>query len=100
MNARRTSFIATGMESIMTHRIFLDTEGMEWTVWDVHPTAREGMPRVTERLRTGWLALQNLDSGRRRVAPIPHGWQEWTDAQLCEMLGNSELRPATQRLVE
>lgn len=84
----------------MTHRIFLDSEGMEWTVWDVHPTERAGMPQVTERLRAGWLALQNLDVGRRRVAPIPPGWQEWTDAQLRVMLGNSEPRPATQRLIE
>ena len=84
----------------MPHRMFLDDEGTEWTVWDVHPTMRKGIPQVTERLRAGWLALQNSDVGRRRVAPIPPGWQEWTDAQLRVLLDNSELRPETQRLLE
>jgi hypothetical protein len=84
----------------MPHRTFLDGDGTEWTVWDVHPTVRERLPQVAESLRTGWLALRSSDVDRRRIAPIPDGWHEWTDEQLRVLLGHAEPRPAMQRLVE
>ena len=79
----------------MPHRTFVDDAGVEWTVWDVHPTIRERLPRVTEHLRDGWLALQGSETDRRRIAPIPDGWQEWSDDQLRALLVLAESRPPT-----
>lgn len=95
----------------MAHRIFADSAGVTWEVWDVVPgrlllearNHRAGVERRVEqrelppagerrkggdrratlapRLRHGWLAFRN-DSERRRLAPIPTGWEQAADSEL------------------
>lgn len=63
----------------------VDIGGTTWTIWDVYPSA-EGVLRQMHagELATGWLAFE-CTAEKRRLAPIPEGWEEWTE----EALGNA-----------
>lgn len=95
----------------MGYRTFADSAGVTWEVWDVVPgrtllearnhragterrVAHRELPaqgerrtggdrRVTlaPRLRQGWLAFRN-ESERRRLVPIPEGWEEASETKL------------------
>jgi hypothetical protein len=94
----------------MPHRQFVDSKRTTWEVWDVEPedaerrrrpADRRGNPRASgERrhvedhsrvrikveLSGGWLAFQSKHY-RRRLAPIPVGWETMDPSaleQLCE----------------
>ncbi len=97
----------------MAHREFLDAGGTQWTVWDVHPTAAmsmlgapapvgdvaarsggrgdQGVTRVAieyveAALAAGWLCFES-SAGKRRLAPIPSGWESMPPdslSTLCE----------------
>jgi len=94
----------------MPHRQFVDSKQTSWEVWDVEPghaerrkaaadrrrSARdsEERRRVEDRSRVriksdlahGWLAFQ-CKHDRRRLAPIPSGWETMDAAaleQLCD----------------
>ena len=56
----------------MTIREFTDSHGLLWRVWSTVPT---NVTSVDPDLRGGWLSF---DSGldRRRVCPIPKGWDQ------------------------
>ena len=86
----------------MAHREFLDAGGTQWTVWDVHPAAAmsllrapalagdsgaaasgerddQGVTRaaneyVEATLAAGWLCFES-GAEKRRLAPIPSGWE-------------------------
>jgi hypothetical protein len=62
----------------MPIRDFTDSAGVDWRVWDTVP-----WPKAVydERLKGGWLTFQ---SGvvRKRLAPIPPGWEEATPERL------------------
>src|SRR5204863_2321001 len=84
-----------------TSRVFRDPSGVEWHVWEVHPSLAEPRstgdrrrtvePRtlVSEHLRRGWLAFRS-DTERRRYAPIPSYWMELSDRELSELLADAE----------
>ena len=55
---------------------FTDQSGTEWDVFEVHPSEERTASRVPAAFRGGWLCFQSADE-RRRLAPIPFGWQEW-----------------------
>jgi hypothetical protein len=87
----------------MAYRTFIDSSGLEWQTWDVLPKAvdrrlaerrvsservafpdrRHGDRRkvdgrwtpLTSGLRDGWLCFESV-AGRRRLTPIPAGWDE------------------------
>ena len=97
----------------MTHRTFRDRAGYEWAVWDVYPMVperraldrRQGLDRTSRLVErrthadrrqqrlprvllgrdysAGWLCFESTGV-RRRLAPIPQDWTDWTDAQLEE----------------
>jgi hypothetical protein len=90
----------------MSFREFVDSDGRSWEVWDVRPVAierrlnddRRLQPRFSEdrrraelqfrmhgTLREGWLTFQS-GSDKRRVSPIPEGWQELPEAGLVVLL--------------
>ena len=103
----------------MAHRIFTDSARVTWEVWDVVPgrillearnhragadrrVEQHGPPAEGERrkggdrratlapqLRHGWLAFRN-DAERRRLAPIPEGWEQASDAELERYCGAAE----------
>jgi hypothetical protein len=63
-------------------REFTDRSGTAWRVWDVYPSTRarasvasseQGRFRSAE-LADGWLCFES-SSERRRLAPIPSGWE-------------------------
>ncbi len=103
----------------MPHRNFRDETGRPWDVWEVVPTAVErrvakAKPRppamerrkaqelrvvVPDRLQKGWLAFQ---SGRekRRLAPIPHEWDEMTATELRDLLNQADGRSGVRRTAE
>ena len=56
----------------------MDSAGVSWRVW----TTRPANPRtVVEELRDGWLTFDSAED-RRRIAPIPKGWESFTDERL------------------
>lgn len=84
----------------MPHRTFTDSNATSWDVWDVHPSIverelaktregaaeRRGTPfALPQRLRDGWLAFRST-SELRRLAPIPAGWDQLSDAELSRLL--------------
>jgi hypothetical protein len=95
----------------MGYRIFTDSDGVEWQAWDVLPKAverrianrraaresvsfpeRRRLDRrqvegrwtpLTSGLRDGWLCF-DASGVRRRLTPIPTGWDEcnWAELEL------------------
>ena len=81
----------------MPHRQFTDSAGRTWDVWDVYPTTaalslsmystgqpeRRPDPRdaVAPGLADGWLCFEHA-SERRRLAPVPTGWNELPPPEL------------------
>jgi hypothetical protein len=64
-------------------RTLVDAGGTEWTVWDTVPEARRGL--VQAGFERGWLTFQ-CESEKRRLAPIPPGWEVATDEALEDLL--------------
>ncbi len=105
----------------MALREFTDTHGRRWRVWTVYPqhverrerrerraTGRAGPDRrqralplygVAPQYRQGWLAFEWYQE-RRRLCPIPEGWESLPDAALERMLDRATTRPARGRLIE
>jgi hypothetical protein len=97
----------------MAFRAFRDAGGTEWEVYDVSPHREErrltprrstevvapsadvdrrafdrrvsvgGIPKVVDK---GWLCFEH-EGERRRLSPIPEGWQKAEDARLTDWLG-------------
>ena len=105
----------------MTHREFTDQTGRLWDVWDVRPMVverrmqhdRRRAPRGTPdrrrrreariafplELREGWLAFQTQGE-RRRVAPIPDGWESLPDEELARLVLEAQRMRKLPRLIE
>lgn len=80
----------------VTHRMFVDSAGVKWDAFAVYPSPETtGRARLPEPYQRGWLSF---DSGleRRRLSPIPDGWQEAAEATLAGMCDRAE--PAPRRL--
>lgn len=66
-------------------------DGREWTVWDVFPTfdARMRMAgEAADQLVQGWLVFE-CDIEKRRLGPIPDGWDELPDHDLALLLASA-----------
>ena len=69
----------------MAHRVFF-LEGRRWEVWEVRLGERGERRAVSPGLEGGWLTFES-SAEKRRLAPIPDGWEELpteTLARLCE----------------
>lgn len=82
-------------------RGFTDSTGVEWRVWEVFPTkAGETFVQYSERslketpFANGWLCFES-PAGKRRLAPIPEGW-EFRDITALEALCR-EAAPVTAK---
>ncbi|HEX8830028.1 MAG TPA: hypothetical protein VF705_02625 [Longimicrobium sp.] len=65
----------------------------EWTVWDVFPTFEARMRMTGESadlLVQGWLVFQ-CELEKRRLGPIPEGWDALPDEDLVELLESASL---------
>lgn len=75
----------------MALRTFLDADGVEWTAWDTIPQSRvlhDGAAAtltVSEGFENGWLSFE-CTVGKRRLAPIPAGWDTCPEAELLRLL--------------
>jgi hypothetical protein len=107
----------------MAHREFIDSRHVTWDVWDVYPTLgdrrgsladRRHFIRETVERRTmlgaaglrvspqythGWLAFQS-EHDRRRLAPVPDGWEELDEAELERLCQAATPIGRPRRLVE
>ncbi|HEY0152169.1 MAG TPA: hypothetical protein VGB92_09235 [Longimicrobium sp.] len=66
-------------------------DGREWTVWDVFPTfdARMRMAgEAADQLVQGWLVFE-CDIEKRRLGPIPDGWDELPEHDLAALLASA-----------
>lgn len=73
-------------------RGFTDSAGVEWRVWEVFPS-QAGFSPATEVLSkgtllpafaNGWLCFESSQQ-KRRLAPIPQGW-EFHEPTLLEQM--------------
>lgn len=58
-------------------REFQDGRGGQWRVWDTVTVRAD----AAGTFRSGWLTFDN-GAERRRLAPIPPGWEELPDERL------------------
>ena len=58
---------------------FTDARGVEWRVWATQPQI--GMVPLHKELSGGWLTFDS-QTERRRLVPVPHGWERATAAEL------------------
>ena len=98
----------------MALRSFVDSAGTEWKVWDVIPSwvreqeegagedqegpappRKSGVDRsllLTPGLEQGWLCFE-CDSEKRRLTPIPAGWDQHSDQELEALCEAASARP-------
>lgn len=67
----------------MTLRTFTSHDGAVWNVWNVVPTlgGATNALAVAEGMAGGWLCFES-PAGKRRVFPVPEGWEEWSEEEL------------------
>ena len=74
-------------------RTLIDRAGVTWDIYEVYPLVeRRAVSRVPDQYRTGWLCFQSALE-RRRLAPVPLGWQEWDERSLLNALISGEAFP-------
>ncbi|HEU0079686.1 MAG TPA: hypothetical protein VFQ76_18655 [Longimicrobiaceae bacterium] len=66
----------------MAYREFTDRQGRTWRAWDTYPQSRS---IVTAPYAEGWLCFES-QAGKRRLTPIPEGWDELPQERLCMLL--------------
>ena len=77
----------------MTMRSCTDRTGAHWEIFEVHPGADgRAVDRMPEAFRSGWLCFQSATE-RRRLAPIPLGWQGWAERELLGALEYGQRSP-------
>ncbi len=86
----------------MTMRSCIDRTGARWEIFEVQPGPESrSIERMPPAFRAGWLCFQSANE-RRRLAPIPYGWQDWDERTLLGALeyGHRSPRrtPPEQRL--
>ncbi|HEU0301075.1 MAG TPA: hypothetical protein VFR37_16545 [Longimicrobium sp.] len=66
----------------MAYREFTDDGGRAWRAWDTYPEKREF---VSPGFEDGWLSFE-AEGEKRRLVPVPPGWEEGTEVQLRGLL--------------
>ena len=75
----------------MAARVFEDSAGVSWEVFEVHRTTTAS-GGVSQGLEGGWLAFMSA-TGKRRLAPFPSEWESASVSELERLCGTA--RPAT-----
>jgi hypothetical protein len=85
-------------------RGFTDSTGVEWRVWEVFPT-QAGFTTPSEVLTqkpllpafaNGWLCFESAHQ-KRRLAPIPQGWEFHDGPRLEQMCREADPVQARRR---
>lgn len=75
-------------------RDFTDGTGCRWRVWDIRPEQMHRAARAEDYLQaviSGWLAFESEGgSEKRRLSPIPSGWETATEEELERLLDRAE----------
>lgn len=68
-----------------------DAAGVEWMVYEVNPVSGEwrSIESLPEGYRSGWLCFES-PTEKRRLTPLPSGWQELPLDQLGGLLVSAE----------
>lgn len=72
----------------MPIRDFLDDDGVSWRVWSTIPSAVSAPAARFE----AWLTFESA-RGRRRLSPIPAGWEHASPTQLARLCANAAVVP-------
>ena len=70
----------------MAYREFTDDGGTVWRAWDTYPGSAAN---VRPGFEGGWLGFE-CEAERRRLAPVPAGWEEASDVDLRAMLARAQ----------
>lgn len=65
----------------------------EWNVWDVRPTLSKRTSSaigIATALAAGWLVFEHMGE-KRRLAPIPEGWEDLPEDELRAYLDRAEV---------
>lgn len=80
-------------------RGFIDSTGVEWRVWEVLPSkAERGIHASTmsslkaTAFADGWLCFESPEE-KRRLAPIPQGWESRDSRQLEQLCAQGTVVP-------
>ena len=75
----------------MALRTFFSHDGTAWNVWNVVPTLTHNERKVALSIGMthGWLCFES-GGVKRRIVPVPDGWEEWSDAELETALAVSQ----------
>jgi hypothetical protein len=67
-----------------------DAAGVEWMVYQVDPATNTWRVSGTlpEDYRKGWLCFE-CPNEKRRLTPLPAGWEEYSSEQLGSLIGNA-----------
>jgi hypothetical protein len=82
----------------MAMREFVDSRGSEWRAWDITPermhpvTAREMFQGQYVDFMEGWIVFESAGE-RRRLAPYPSAWADFSVAQLEALLALATSAP-------
>ena len=86
-------------------RGFKDPTGVEWRVWEVVPSrAAIGTSPVAQSRTSlsstpyanGWLCFES-EAEKRRLAPIPDGWELGTPTEIAQLLDQATVVQARNR---
>lgn len=82
----------------MPVREFTDSAGRQWRAWDVQPDDLNPRTKDEEYLaqlyHTGWIVFETNDGDdKRRLYPIPKGWNDLAEAELAVLLQKAEVVP-------
>jgi hypothetical protein len=72
-------------------RHITDTNGVEWTVFEVKKQGgvSDRWSYLPEEFGEGWLCFESRSS-KRRLTPIPARWREFSDSQLTRLLADAQ----------
>jgi hypothetical protein len=66
-------------------RDFTDAAGVRWTVWNTVPFTTG----VMTSMQAGWLTFESSE-GRRRLSPVPDGWERVSVDRLCTFCADAK----------
>ena len=78
----------------MAERVFTTPDGTRWHAWDVLPShhtdwSAKALRRLPSQLAEGWLCFE-AGGEKRRLHPIPTGWEREPDSRLSEHCRRAE----------
>lgn len=71
-------------------RSITDSAGTQWTVFEVRKKNRKDQwAYLPSEFGQGWLCFES-NTSKRRLTPIPDHWNDSSDAELVQLLGQAQ----------